>query len=192
MTKLYKDTFCSYCGTEFQSNHSGHKLGFRTYPLSCHNCGNETYLPAPAVGIGLVPINNGLLIVRRNIPPNVGGIALPGGFKDVGETWQEGIAREVFEETGITVDPNGIRLADAHTAHNGAVLLFGLCERLILDTPVQFNLDGNGANETQEAFIMEVYEELCFPHHATMAKKWFDGEFNGKFELDLWDGNGSY
>ena len=157
---FFKDKYCSYCGSLFHD--------ISAYPRRCVACQKETYLPAPSVGIGIIPINDGLLVIRRNIPPSVGGLALPGGYKNVNETWEMGISREVFEETGILVNPDTIILASAKTANNGCVLVFGISQRLILEEPVQFTLD----HETQEALILTQHEELCFPHHDRMSK-WF-------------------
>ncbi len=155
------NTFCSYCGNKFSN---------KNYPRFCKYCKTETYLSAPAVGIGLVPINNGILVVRRNILPGIGQLALPGGYKNVDETWEEGIAREVFEETGITVDSETITLFDVKTTERGAVLVFGLCARLFLDEPIQFRLD----HETQEAFVVEQPVAMCFSHHEELTTRWFN------------------
>ena len=160
MNTYNHDDFCSYCGTR-------HTMA--AYPKRCGMCDQVTYRNAVAVGVGLAPVNGGLLVVRRPIPPHVGELALPGGFKDVGETWEEGIAREVFEETGVCVDPAAMTLAGAKTANNGAVLLFGLCAPLTLPAdPCPFV---PGA-ETREVLVLDRFEELCFPHHTAMAK-WF-------------------
>jgi len=37
----------------------------------------------------LIPVHDGLLFVRRGIEPRKGKLALPGGFINLGETWQE-------------------------------------------------------------------------------------------------------
>jgi ADP-ribose pyrophosphatase YjhB (NUDIX family) len=46
-----------------------------------------------------------VLLVRRNIEPQIGQLALPGGYMNLGETWQQAGARELFEETGTIIRP---------------------------------------------------------------------------------------
>src|SRR4051812_47493065 len=63
--------------------------------------------PTPVV-VGLIPVWSGdligLLLVRRAVEPRVGLLALPGGFLEI-EPWRVGLAREVFEETGLVILP---------------------------------------------------------------------------------------
>jgi ADP-ribose pyrophosphatase YjhB (NUDIX family) len=44
-----------------------------------------------------------VLLVRRATEPARGEWTIPGGLLEVGETLAEGVARELFEETGLTV-----------------------------------------------------------------------------------------
>ena len=44
-----------------------------------------------------------LLVCRRAKEPAKGTLDLPGGFVDMYETGEEGVAREVYEETGLRV-----------------------------------------------------------------------------------------
>jgi 8-oxo-dGTP diphosphatase len=56
------------------------------------------------VGVGGVIIDQGrALLVRRGNEPLLGEWSIPGGTLELGETLEEGVAREVFEETGLTV-----------------------------------------------------------------------------------------
>ncbi|MCX7895048.1 MAG: NUDIX hydrolase [Thermoanaerobaculum sp.] len=45
----------------------------------------------------------GVLLVQRKFPPFAGYWALPGGFVETGESCEEAVVREVFEETGVRV-----------------------------------------------------------------------------------------
>src|SRR2546422_198283 len=42
---------------------------------------------------------------RPTIEPGYGELARPGGYGDYGESWQQGAARDLREETGIHADP---------------------------------------------------------------------------------------
>jgi 8-oxo-dGTP diphosphatase len=67
------------------------------------------YPDAPIVGVGAVVIEHSkVLLVRRGQAPLKGEWSLPGGALELGETLQQGVIREVFEETGLTVAPQGL------------------------------------------------------------------------------------
>lgn len=56
------------------------------------------------VGVGGVVIENGkALLIRRGSEPLLGEWSIPGGTLELGETLEEGVARELLEETGIQV-----------------------------------------------------------------------------------------
>lgn len=58
----------------------------------------------PLVGVGGVVIEDGrALLIRRGAPPLLGQWSIPGGLLEPGETLQEGVARELLEETGLSV-----------------------------------------------------------------------------------------
>jgi 8-oxo-dGTP diphosphatase len=67
------------------------------------------YPEAPIVGVGAVVIDGTkVLLVRRGNEPLKGEWSLPGGAVELGETLQQGVVREVLEETGLVVAPAGI------------------------------------------------------------------------------------
>lgn len=58
----------------------------------------------PQLGCGaIVRRDDAVLLVRRGRPPRAGEWAIPGGRVQPGERLREAVAREVLEETGITI-----------------------------------------------------------------------------------------
>ena len=65
---------------------------------------SREYPERPIVGIGGVVIDEGrALLVRRGSEPLLGEWSIPGGTLELGETLEEGVARELLEETGLEV-----------------------------------------------------------------------------------------
>ena len=153
-----KDTFCSFCGAKQISEH---------YPKNCPNCQTVTYLNPLPVSVVLLPVNDELLVIRRNIPP-VGRLALPGGFIEVGETWQKAGQRELFEETGIEITAEELQLFDVQSAPDGTVLIFGIAAKKSKDEIIfSENI------ETQEIAFIDSPVGLGFPLHTEVVKKYF-------------------
>ncbi len=62
------------------------------------------YPEKPLVGVGGVVIADGrTLLIRRGSPPLEGEWSIPGGMLELGETFEEGVRRELAEETGLEV-----------------------------------------------------------------------------------------
>lgn len=60
----------------------------------------------PILGVGAIILNGDLvLLVERGHRPLKGYWSLPGGVLETGETLEEGIRREVLEETGLIIRP---------------------------------------------------------------------------------------
>jgi ADP-ribose pyrophosphatase YjhB (NUDIX family) len=63
------------------------------------------YPERPVVGVGGVVIEgDSVVLIKRRFEPLAGQWSLPGGSLEIGETLAAGVAREVFEETGLDVD----------------------------------------------------------------------------------------
>ncbi|MGI5157391.1 NUDIX domain-containing protein [Microbispora sp. CA-102843] len=73
------------------------------WPRTCQECGNTSYLNPLPVAVMVLPVDDGLLVVRRDVEPHRGLLALPGGFIDIGESWQQAAVREFHEETGVVL-----------------------------------------------------------------------------------------
>jgi 8-oxo-dGTP diphosphatase len=65
---------------------------------------SREYPERPVVGVGGVIIDNGrALLIRRGSEPLRGQWSIPGGTLELAESLQEGVARELREETGLDV-----------------------------------------------------------------------------------------
>ena len=122
--------------------------------------------PLPVV-VMLVMSNRGLIVIRRALVDGYGMAALPGGFHNQGETWQEAGCRELFEETGVRIDASRVRVYDVVTVRNGSVnLVFGVYDGLVVD-PVFVH----------DSEIMEVFEissaiDTAFPAHTEVIARY--------------------
>jgi ADP-ribose pyrophosphatase YjhB (NUDIX family) len=71
----------------------------------CVSCSFVYYFNSSSATVAfIVNDKKELLVCRRAKDPAQGTLDLPGGFIDMRETAEEGIAREVFEETGLIVN----------------------------------------------------------------------------------------
>ena len=156
-----KNSHCSYCGQPFE--------GAAPWPRKCANCGRTTYLNPTPVSVVLLPVDRGLLTVRRDVEPGRGKLALPGGFIELGESWQEAGAREMFEETGITISAQEIEDFRVLSAPDGTVLIFGLARPTSASALPPFQAN----HETTELVVINEPQELAFPLHMQAVELYF-------------------
>ncbi len=107
--------------------------------------------------------------MRRGISPGAGKLALPGGFINFDETWQEAGAREVFEETGLAVDPGEIRELGVRSAPDGTLIVFGLAHKRREDELPRFEPN----EETSERLVLDGLAEMAFGLHTQMVRQFF-------------------
>lgn len=117
----------------------------------------------------LLPVDGGVLCIRRGIEPRRGKLALPGGFIEVGESWQAAAAREVREEARVMVQPEEIRLYDARSAQDGTLLVFGITADKILPLP-----PFEPTEEAAERVLIHEPVELAFPLHTAVVRRFFE------------------
>jgi ADP-ribose pyrophosphatase YjhB (NUDIX family) len=128
------------------------------------------YDNTPTVVVVLVPLQGGLLMVRRALAgEGYGKLALPGGYQMLGQTWQEAGAQEVLEETGVVIAPETLRvLAVETTPDRRQNLLF--CQSPAVEHQSAFTHDA----EVSEVCVIYEPVETAFPLHTRMVRQFFD------------------
>jgi len=156
-----KNSHCSYCGQAFAEG--------AAWPRTCAGCSHTSYVNPLPVAVILLPVDGGLLAIRRDIEPHRGKLALPGGFIGVGESWQEAGARELAEETGIRIDPREVKDFRVLSAPDGTVLIFGVAgERPAASLPAFAKNE-----ETTECVVLTEATELAFSLHTQVVREFF-------------------
>lgn len=94
---FYQFYYCPKCGSsDFYVHNEKSK--------KCSNCGFVYYFNPCAATVAFIENEQGeLLVCKRAKDPAKGTLDLPGGFLDMFETAEMGIAREVMEETRLQV-----------------------------------------------------------------------------------------
>lgn len=97
MHPLEKFKFCPVCGSANWTEHN-----FKS--KACGSCGFVYYAnPSSATAAFILNSKNEMLVVRRAKEPAKGTLDLVGGFVDMYESIEDGMRREILEETGLAV-----------------------------------------------------------------------------------------
>lgn len=166
-----KNSHCSYCGEPFAAD--------LQWPKKCRSCGNSSYLNPIPVVVMLVPVGSGVLVIRRNNEPQKGTLTLPGGYLEMGESWQAGGKRELMEETGMDLGEAEVRLYDVMNGLDGTLIVFGLAARQPLGVLQPFV-----SEETQEVRVIEHPMELGFTMHTKVVARYFQEKIRHKSRFD--------
>ena len=160
---------CSYCGTRYPVQ--------LPWPRTCAGCGETTWSNPLPVAVVLLPVvgldgGTGLVVIRRDIEPGRGQLALPGGFIETGESWKQAAIRELLEETGIPAEVADISLFDVGSSASGYSLsIFALLpERGLHELPTS-----TPTAEATEWIVLAEPTRLAFPTHTEAMAAFFAG-----------------
>lgn len=127
------------------------------------------------VGVGGVVIDSGrTLLIRRGSHPLKGEWSIPGGLLEVGETLEQGVARELSEETGLEVR---------------VVELIEVFERIFPAPPKE---DGTPGDAARPQYHFVILDYLCEIRGGTLAAAsdalefaWAQEEELARFDLTV-------
>lgn len=166
-----RDAFCSFCGAKFPEPLS--------YPRTCPACGVQIWANPIPVVVVLAPVvvgeRTGLLAVRRAVAPEIGKLALPGGFLEEHETWQAGGAREVREETGVIVEPGELAphwFASSDPRPN-RVLMFAVAAARSASALPKFTHDAESSERGVVFGPTGLEDVFAFSTHIEAARRYF-------------------
>ena len=129
--------------------------------------------------VGTLPVwGDQVLLCKRNIEPRKGFWTLPAGFMELGETTDEGAARETDEEAGARIEMQGLySVLNVVTA--GQVHFFYRAR--LLDT------DFAPGPETMEARLFHEHEipwaDLAFRTVRMTLERYFEDRKRGQFDI---------
>jgi ADP-ribose pyrophosphatase YjhB (NUDIX family) len=110
MQEIESYKFCPQCGGPLAKRLI--KLG-EPERLVCTVCGYVFYIDPKLAAIAVIPLDGGIVMVRRAINPGYGLWVAPGGFVDAGETVEDALVREALEEVRLHVRP--VKLLGLHS-----------------------------------------------------------------------------
>ncbi|WLS44301.1 NUDIX domain-containing protein [Micromonospora profundi] len=149
---------CSYCGAAYRPDAG--------WPRICPVCGETVWRNPLPVAVAVLPVRTadglGVVVVRRDIEPARGLLALPGGFIEYGEEWSDALVRELREETGLIAAAQHVQLFAVHSATaGGTMMIFGvLPERATEELPPSAPTE-----EATEWLVVTDPVELAFSTH---------------------------
>lgn len=158
---------CGHCGAQYLPNAS--------WPRVCSTCNQTTWRNPTPVGLAVIrTTSGGVLLIRRGFAPGAGKLAFPGGFQDFGETPEEGVTRELEEETlwREAALRRGLKAGDIPqlvlsqfgslpSSDKGTVLFFAVSDPI----PDIFFEGLAPTEEATEILVTHKPVELCFSTH---------------------------
>ena len=110
-----------------------------------------------------------VLLIQRGNPPYEEAWALPGGFVEPDEDLVDAAARELFEETGICVDPDSLQQVGAygHPARDPRMRVVTVAYGTIAGQQAQVPRGGSDAARAELVAVADVQSDrvrLAFDH----------------------------
>ena len=123
----------------------------------------------PKVAVAaIIPMDGGIVLLKRAIEPQLGKWSFPSGYVDRGEKLEKALEREVLEECGLVVD--AVRLVGVYSDEGQAVVLVVYHADVVSGKLM-------AGDETSDArvFRVDAMPELAFEHDDRIVRDWLEG-----------------
>ena len=131
----------------------------------CDSCGQTVFLDPKVAAVVLALVDGKLVLVRREMDPQIGRWAFPSGFVDRGEAVEDAAVREFKEETGL--DARLERLIGVYSDTDSPVVLV-VYKAAVIGGSLQAGHDATDA----ALFDPEQLPPLPFPHDDRILADW--------------------
>ena len=163
--KILKVKTCPICSSPLTTTHIGGKDR-----IACPACDFVHWDNPKPVTATLVPMDGGLVLVKRKFEPFIGWWCLPGGFMESIEHPEESARREVLEETGLEIVIDRLLGANSPGHDINVVILFYLAK-----PSNGILIPGDDASEVGAFKKHELPGNIAFELHRQMIANFFDG-----------------
>ena len=160
------DRFCPSCGTALLT-----KEAFGQQRPVCPECDRIIFYDPKVAVICVVPRNGKVLMIRRGTDQGYGLWGLPGGYVDRGEVVEQAAAREVWEETGLKVEPGDLIGLFSESGDPVIVAVFVASE-------IGGELEPGPEALEVGFFPVDDLPELAFPRDQNVLEIWQSAEGN--------------
>ncbi len=162
-----EDRFCPSCAAALET-----KSVFGHDRPVCPDCGRIIFYDPKVAVICIVPRDGKVLMIRRATELGYGLWGLPGGYVDRGEVLERAAAREVWEETGLRVEPGDLIGLFSEPGNPVMVVVYAAQET------------GGTLEAGPEAlevgfFDVDALPELAFPRDQEVLTSWKDSTSKG-------------
>lgn len=139
--------------------HGGHQR--------CSHCSRIIYADPKLAVAAIIPIRQGIVLIKRAIEPKIGMWSFPSGYVNRGEKLERAIEREVSEECGLQVETK--RLVGLYSDAADPVVL-AVYESIVRGGTLK------AGDETSDAAIFPIDQtpQLAFEHDTRIIKDWLE------------------
>lgn len=159
--------FCPQCGHPLSPNPSRAEA----HQQDCPGCGRSHYQNSRPTASALIVQDGRLLLGRRAVEPYLGMWDVPGGFLSPLEHPEEGVVREIQEETGLVVRPRELLGIFPDTYGGSDAGIYTLNLYYLVDI---VSGEPHPADDVAELrwFTPDVLPPMAFPHQEQVLAHW--------------------